>query len=149
METGSWIALGVGGYAAIVATAALIWNILRERRKVKIKVMYAMGVGSLEGSEMISIEVINKGPHDIKIEEYGFLCSDNKTRLIDPRVSHSAQVKSRDSISYYIPLQEVKDMVVEAQKSGLKITSAYARDSIGNYYNGKNRKLFSSLRKVD
>ena len=145
METGSWIALGVGGYAAIVATAALIWNILRERRKVKIKVMYAMGVGSLEGSEMISIEVINKGPHDIRVEEYGFMLADKKTRLVNLSTSHSGYVKSRDSVSFYIPLQEVKDMVAEAQKKGLQVTYGYARDSTGNCYKGKNKKLFSSL----
>lgn len=143
MDISNWIALGVGGYAAIVATAALIWNILRERRKIKVKIKYALGFGVLSGQEMVAIEVVNNGVRDINIQEHGFLCSDKKTRLINPFDEHSGRVISGDSKSYYIPIGEVRNMVREAKlKGGLKIIGAYVRDGTGTYYKaGIQKKL--------
>ncbi len=163
MGVSDWITLGIGSYAAIVATTALIWNILRERRKVKVKVNYALGVRSLDGREMILtgfdslngremilIKVINKGLRDINIQEYGFFCSDKKTHLIDPTTIHSGRVKSGDSMSYYIPIQTVKDMVRDAkEKKGLSIIGAYVRDTTSIYYKARiNKKTKERFFKV-
>ena len=149
MTTSDWITLGIGSYAATVATAVLIWNILRERRKVTVRVRYAYGFGFLNGKESIAIEVINKGLRKINIQEFGFLCS-NGTRLIDLSAKHNLEVESGDSKSYYIAMQEIKDMVREAkEKSGLRITGAYVRDATGIYYKaGINRKLKERFFKV-
>jgi len=83
MTASDWIALLTGIYASIVATTALIWNILRERRKVKVNIRYGYGVGGLEGQQILAIEVVNNGPQPINIQEVGFIIS-TKQKLINP-----------------------------------------------------------------
>ena len=137
METSDWITLGVGSYAAVVATSALVWNIIRERRNVTIKVRYAYGIGYLKDSEMVAIEVINNGRHPINIQEVGFWLSDGR-KLINPSSQHNlGWLKDGDGTSCYIPKQEIDDMVKGAKNDGLRIVAAYIRDSTSRYYRGK------------
>ncbi len=140
MTTSNWIALGVGSYAAVVATAVLIWNILRERRNVIVRVKYAYGVGYLSGGESVAIEIINKGHRPINIEEVGFLLS-NGYKLINPMAQHNlGWLKDGDGISYYVPRQEIEEMSKEAKKQGERVVAAYVRDSTNTYYKGKIHK---------
>lgn len=48
MTISNLITLIVGAYAAIVATTALVWNILREKRKVTVNIKYAVGFGGFK-----------------------------------------------------------------------------------------------------
>jgi hypothetical protein len=86
MDAGNWIALGVGGYAAIVATAALIWNIFRERRRVKIKLEFnwipydsSLGPGEIE---QIGFTVINDSRYPAYLESAGVIFSDGEAFTI-------------------------------------------------------------------
>lgn len=140
MTTSNIIAFVVGGYAAIVATAALVWNIFRERRNVTVRVRYAFGVGSLNGREMLAIEIINNGRRPINIQEVGFLCTKG-IKLINPSAQHNlGWVKDGDGTTYYVPRQEVEDAIEQAKEQGVRIKAAYVRDSTSTYYKGKIRK---------
>ena len=132
-----WVALGVGGYAALVATAALVWNIVREKRNVTVRVRYAFGVGYLEGEEKVAIEIVNNGRHPINIQEIGFRLSGG-TKLFNPTTPGSlGWLKDGDGTSHYIPRQEIEDMSRKAKERGKRIVAAYVRDSTGKHYRGK------------
>jgi len=76
MTTSDWIALGAGIYGSIVATCALMWNIIRERRNVIVRIKYAKALcGS---TEALAIETINKGRYPINVKEIGLMLSDEK-----------------------------------------------------------------------
>ena len=137
MAPSDWMALVAGIYASIVATIALVWNIVRERRNVTVRVNYAFGVGFYSGSESVAIEIINNGRHPINIEEIGFLLS-NGIKLINPSAQHNlGWLRDGDGTSYYIPRQDIEEMVKEARKRGERITHAYVRDSTSRYHEGK------------
>ena len=137
MEPSNLIAIIAGGYGAIVATIALVWNILRERHNVTVRVRYAHGVGVFSGGEMVAIEVINNGHHPINIQEIGFWLSDGR-KLINPSAKHNlGWLKDGDGTSCYIPKQEVVEMVKGAKEHGLRVVAAYVRDSTSRYYKGK------------
>ncbi|MFH1169760.1 MAG: hypothetical protein V1691_03590 [Chloroflexota bacterium] len=139
--TGSdWTALAVGSYGSVVATVALVWNILGARRNVTVRVRYARGFGFLSGSEAAAIEVINKGHRPIHIEEVGFFLS-NGLKLIPHNLQNDlGWLKDGDGKSYYVPRQELDEMRQQAQKKGVTIVAAYVRDSTSTYYKGKIRK---------
>ena len=137
MEPSDLIALGVGSYAAIVATTALVWNILRERRDVTVSIKYAYGVGFLEGNQMVSIEGINNGHRPINIQEVGFMLA-NKTKLVNPTAQHNyGWLKDGDGTSLYIPKQDVDDINKAAKEEKARIVTAYVRDSTSRYYKCK------------
>jgi hypothetical protein len=132
-----WIVLGVGIYAGVTATATLVWNILRERHNIVVRVKYAYGVGFIGGEEMIAIEVVNNGRRPINIQEVGFIASDGR-KLINPKRQHNlGWLKDRDGVSVYIPRQEIQDMVKEAREHNISVKAAYVRDSTSRYYKGK------------
>ena len=114
MGTSNWIALGVGGYAAVVATSALVWNILRERHNVTVKIRYARSFGlPTTDRNMVAIEVINNGRHPINIQEIGFLLAD-KTKLVNLKTQQKlGWLKDGDGTTYYIPKQEIEEMAKE------------------------------------
>ena len=140
MTASDWIALGVGSYAAVVASAALIWNILRERHNVIVKVMYAFGMGILGGEEMVAVEIINNGRRPINIKEIGFFLS-NGMRLINPYAQQNlGWLKDGDGTSYFVPRQEIDKVREQAKEQNAIIVAAYVRDSTNTYYKGKIRK---------
>lgn len=138
MGTSNWIALGVGGYAAVVATSALVWNILRERHNVTVKIRYARSFGlPTTDRNMVAIEVINNGRHPINIQEIGFLLAD-KTKLVNLKTQQKlGWLKDGDGTTYYIPKQEIEEMVKGVKEHGERIVAAYIRDSTSRYYKGK------------
>jgi hypothetical protein len=78
MGTSDWIALGVGSYAALVATTALIWNIIRAKPKVNLKVRHGVkdrkktNNGTLTYRETLEVTVVNNGKRPIEINQLGF-----------------------------------------------------------------------------
>jgi len=137
MTPSDWITLGVGIYAGITATIAIVWNILRERHNVTIKVRYAYGVGYLSGSQMLAIDIINNGLRPINIQEIGFLLPD-KTKLINPTAQMNlGWLKDGDGTTFYIQKQEIEEMVKGVKEHGERIIAAYVRDSTSRYYKGK------------
>jgi len=140
MTTSDWIALGAGIYGSIVATCALIWNIIREKRKIVVRIRYAFSPGLFSGSEMLAIEVINKGRYPINIQEIGFFLSDGN-KLMSPLWQHGlGWLRDGDGTSYYIPKQDIDDIVRQAKELKQKITTAYVRDSMSEYHRGKINK---------
>ena len=137
MTPTGWITLGVGIYASIVATAALVWNILKERHNVIVRVRYAREIGGLSDSQMLAIDIINNGHKPINIQEIGFLLAD-KTRLANLRAQHNlGWLKDGDGTSFYIPKQEIEGTVKATKEHGDRIIAAYIRDSTSRYYKGK------------
>ncbi len=137
VTTSDWITLGVGIFASAVAIAALVWNIIRERHNITVRVRYAYGSGSLGGGEMVAIEIINNGHRPIHIQEIGFWLSDG-SKLINPGGQHDlVWLKDGDGTSWYIPKQEVVEMVKGAKEHGLRVVAAYVRDSTSRYCKGK------------
>lgn len=67
-------------YAAIIATSALVWNILRERRKVKVKLEFNFLATDPSGEtgEMVQVgfTVINDSRYPTYVERVGFVFSD-------------------------------------------------------------------------
>jgi hypothetical protein len=139
MNTTNWIALIVGSYGAIIATITIIWNILRERRNVTVRIGYAIGTGLLVGQEMLAIEIVNSGRRPIHIQEVGFLRNDG-FKLINPRQNHDLWLKDGDGTNCYVPKHEIDEMVTGAKAENKQIIGAYIRDSTNIYYKGKIRR---------
>lgn len=142
----NWGSYLVGGYAAVIATIALLWNIFRERRKVIVKFSFGFGVGAFSGSKLAIIDVINYGHYDINVQEVGFYRSD-KMKIIDPQANHILRwVKGHgDNQAYYFVQQFVNEMIEDTREKGLKITHVYFRNA-DRIYKGKIKADFSYLR---
>ena len=67
--------------ASLPGIAALVWNIWRERRKVKVKLDFGWMPYDTNGEEVerfeITFIVINDGRHPVYIERVGIVCSDD------------------------------------------------------------------------
>ena len=73
MDTANWINLGIGIFASVIAVIALIWNIIRDKPKIKLRVE----LSGFPGMTDIDIEtiVMNIGKSRIHIYEVGFILS--------------------------------------------------------------------------
>ena len=88
MEVTSYTAI----YAAIVATSALVWNIWREQRKVKVKLEFNWQPFSPDGETtdgmnfeivQIGFTVVNDSRYPAYIESVGVVSSDGKEYVYD------------------------------------------------------------------
>ena len=85
----------------------------------------------------MAIEVINNGRHPINIQEIGFLLAD-KTKLVNLKTQQKlGWLKDGDGTTYYIPKQEIEEMVKGVKEHGERIVAASIRDSTSRYYKGK------------
>ena len=140
MTNTDWITLGIGSYAAIVASIALIWNIRRERHTVIVRPRFGLTTGGYLGDntvEFFVIEVINKGVRPIKLEEAGFIMSDNHKLAISPHILQLDWLRNGDGKSFRLGDNDAKDAKELAKKRSARITHIYVRDSTNTYYKGK------------
>ncbi|MGD1119319.1 MAG: hypothetical protein ABR886_07515 [Dehalococcoidales bacterium] len=146
MTTSDLVVLGVGIYAGATATATLIWNILRERRNVIVRIRHAFEIGLGTKTELLAVEIINNGRRPINIQENGFYLP-NKAKLINPNAQHNlGWLRDGDGTTYYIPKQEIDEMVKHAKENGNKIAAVYIRDSTNRHYSCRISKRDSWFR---
>ncbi len=107
MTTSDWIVLGVGSYAAIVASAALIWNIVRELRRIVIQVEYMSWLDN--GKTMFVVYIINKTRRVVNIKNVGFIFSDGlRFNLDTSSLKIPELIPGEDSCTFYLKIDDVK-----------------------------------------
>jgi hypothetical protein len=111
----------IGGYAAIVATTALVWNILKERSKIRLKVIdfgefeSETDTGELKTEEKLRLSIINASYKPVTIKKVGFhYGSDNEDwyELDDPvckRLNLRKGLSAGDSQIWAIPMEYIKE----------------------------------------
>jgi len=121
MEIPNIVSLIIGGYAAIVATGALVWNILRERRKIRLKVD-AIGkfksntdTGEPITEERVDIIIINDSNKPITIKRVGINYGswndeydELDNNLCQKRLKLKQDLLPGDSQIWRIPMNDIK-----------------------------------------
>lgn len=138
----SWIAL----YGAILATATLVWNILRELKdKPKLKIKYHTGLITGMGSDMppvFSINLANSGKRKIIISSIGMYINKNKVMHFLPHnmVLDSTlpiEISPHDSKDLYLNITHIDKAIKE---HGIP-KYIWARDKLGKEYHGSTRYI--------
>lgn len=134
MEVSDWIALGVGSYAAIIATGVLIWHIIRDRPKLVVKAagIHIPSEADSSPEELIEMEIdiINKGRQPIYIEDIGFRFSNDFEYSFSPSVLNLEQcLQSGTKCTASINITNLKN-----RKYGRVVKFAFVRDSTGKVY---------------
>jgi len=74
METTDWVTLGVGIFASTIALTALSWNIIRERPKIRLKVLLW---GDPKIAVSMQVIVFNTGKYGVSIYGVGYTTYSN------------------------------------------------------------------------
>lgn len=114
MDTSDWIALGVGSYAALVATSALIWNIVRDKSKVALKVGRRAedihrNKGSYKYKEILEVTVINNGKKPIVITKLGFKPHQGGSWMFPGFKEPKTPLQYGDSYTFQLDIDEFKE----------------------------------------
>jgi hypothetical protein len=114
MNAAGWI---VAGYAAIVSTASLAWQVISWRlaRKNRVKVIVKAALLGLDNGEMVdavSVEAINRSDHAIRVTGVGLYLQDGSGRQMHqmhtpPGGTLPGAVASRDSGSTYFLAEDI------------------------------------------
>ncbi len=138
MTTSDWIVLGVGVYASLVATTALIWNIVREKRKLVVR------IGALwEDMEMFDVTITNKSQRGININNVGFILSGGvRYNLVIHELKIPKQITGEDSCTIYVKIAQVKG-VLKALNQRIRLFCV--EDGTGKLYKTRIPKLIMKL----
>lgn len=112
----------IAGYAAIVATGGLAWQIYawqhRRRAHVDVQVRYGIAAPVAEAVHMISIEARNRGEHVIRVNSVGLDLQDGSgntyQRLPVNFATLPGLIEPFDSATAFIP-------VAEAEQAGFDV----------------------------
>lgn len=114
MDVAGWI---VAGYAAVVSTAALGWQVLSwllaRKNRVKVIVKAAL-LGMDDGSmiDAVSVEVVNRSDHAVRVTGVGLYLQDGSGRQMHqvtapPGATLPGTVKSHDSGSTFFVAEDL------------------------------------------
>ncbi|MFC1965335.1 hypothetical protein ACFLWI_00055 [Chloroflexota bacterium] len=140
----------IGIYGAIVSTGLLIWNILRDRPKVSLKInpIYALDHDGIICKE-VEVIVINKSREPIRIEEVGFTMFASFPISFMDRFTFSPSyfdlpeilvIKGRDKQVFKISAK-----VLEQHASGTAIEYYWVKDATDKLYQKKIPKGISHI----
>jgi hypothetical protein len=115
MNAAGWI---VAGYAAVVSTASLAWQVwswhLARRNRVEVKVEAALlGLDDGEMVDAVSVEVVNRSDHAVRVTGVGLDLQDGSGHQmhqmhVPPGATLPGTVASRDSGSTFFLAEDIK-----------------------------------------
>lgn len=115
MNAAGWI---VAGYAAIVSTASLAWQVwswrLARQNRVRVKVSAALiGLTNGEMVDAVSVEVVNRSDHAVRVAGVGLDLQDGSGRQMHqvntpPGATLPGTVASHDSASTYFLTENIE-----------------------------------------
>jgi|GEM_PF-4985246 len=112
-----WIAL----YAAVVATAALIWNFLKGKPRIKIVYLFLSS-----DKKSLVINLINKSAWPIRIEDYGITYVEDEQQRTCSVLAWNEHVviRERDNLQLSIDL-----FLFRGANKGIKLKYVEVRDA--------------------
>lgn len=114
MNAAGWV---VAGYAAVVSTASLAWQVvswhLARRNRVTVTIAFAL-VGLPQGTlEAIAVNVVNRSDHTVRVAGAGLYLQDGSQRQF--QIFHPPEgatipgpVASHDSGETYMPIADAR-----------------------------------------
>jgi hypothetical protein len=118
MDTAGWV---VAGYAAIVSTASLAWQViswhLARRNRVKVAVKAALlGFDNGEMVDAVCVEVVNRSDHAVRVTGVGLFLQDGSGRQLHqirepPGATIPGTVAAHDSGSTFFTVEDIEDSV--------------------------------------
>ena len=141
MVTSDWIALGVGGYAALVATAALTWNIIRETARIKIS------VGAIdmtdEDNPSFAVHIINRRHRQVNIGAIGLIFADGVRFGLDKaHLNIPGEIPGEDRCTFYLDIKKMKQTI---KKLGGTAEFAYVEEATGRLYKTRIPKVIKRM----
>lgn len=122
-----WMNLSLGIFASLIALSALIWNILSDRPKIKVKAFFNINSPSLD----LNITAINVGKNPAHIHYVGFTTQDD-VDLINWDQSENMPVElapgNQHTFRIYVRNYVRNDAIVDY---------AFVRDGTDRYYRKK------------
>lgn len=130
MVTSDWIALGVGGYAALVATVALAWNIIREIGRIEIS------VGAIdmtdEDNPSFAVHIINRRHRQVNIGSIGLIFTNGVQFGLDKAdLNIPGEIPGEDRCTFYLDIKEIKETIKKLEGSA---EFAYVEEATGRLY---------------
>ncbi|MDH5696879.1 MAG: hypothetical protein OEZ00_09845 [Dehalococcoidia bacterium] len=140
MEIMAYVAI----YAAVVATSALVWNIWRERRAIKVKLQFNWQPRDpdYETGEIVQIGflVVNDGRYPVYIERVGVISSDGDTYSYHHSVFKVDRcVKPGVSSTFWMDVEAIKNNL-----KGKTIKYGFVEDATMKKYKKRISALFLS-----
>lgn len=134
------ITLLIALYGAILSTYKVVFDYLRESRRLKVEVSYGfLSWGNNVGPEMLVISAINNGFKDITLNSVGFILPD-KTRV------HITEPQSNVKFPYTISggnncivWKPQKQFAIELKKNGYS-----GKIRLRGYYQSATGKIYKS-----
>ncbi len=125
------VAEWVGIYGAIVATGVFVWNIVKDRPRIKIEIF---GIQDNNKNYDIFVKIINKSSYPFKIDFYSL---DNKRGRvgIDSPLYQEIQIPSRDQHTLNFKISDIR---LDFKKNEVVILDTfYVVDRTGRQYKKK------------
>ena len=125
-------------YAGLVATGALIWNIIRDKPRVIVKV--GPELRGSEDSYNFPVHVINKTQRPVNIRAIGLVLSDGPNYNFDP-ASHNLPIllPGDDRYTTWLEIKQLKE--IRGKLSGFSkrgiIKFIFVEDATGKAYKGR------------
>jgi hypothetical protein len=141
MVTSEWIALGVGGYAALVATAALTWNIIRETARIEIS------VGAIdmtdEDNPSFAVHIINRRHRQVNFGAIGLIFVDGVRFGLDKaHLNIPGEIPGEDRCTFYLDIKKMKQTI---KKLGRTAKFAYVEEATGRLYKTRIPKVIRRM----
>ncbi|CAH1059824.1 hypothetical protein [Paenibacillus pseudetheri] len=144
MTTKDIITLCIAGYASLVSTAVLIWNIVNTR-KDKGKILFTGYKGKLldhlSEKDIIKFEFVNSGKRAIVLRDFGgeykmgHFYKGNSHFLINPASQLPKKLEPGESLQEVLPNLKI---------AGPNVKRLFATDTLGNKYKMR-RKDFKKM----
>ncbi len=142
MEVGGWITIGISSSAFIIATAALIWNIINAQRRVIVKVWEDIT------GETLFVTVVNKTRQKFQIGHVGFRCPSGNMFSVpsEPRMPWDESRDDATTRSLPLTLEDnarcvfwlsIKDIKKQRTLMQQKIVNIVVLDTYGRTHCGR------------
>ena len=127
-------------YAALVATASLVWKIMQDRARVIVR---AQAITETEGEEILIVDVVNKRRRPLNLKNIGVALSDGSKYYFDG-TSHDlpATLPGEDSYTTHLKIigeikksREVSEM--NDKNKRISVKCLVIEDATGKLYKGR------------
>lgn len=145
MTAENWKDIGVAVITAAPGIAALIWNILRARTKVKIRLLHRYHVGG-NYQHTAAVKIINEGGQKVKLVQIGFRGSDKRTAglLFPDEFGLPVWVQPKDHAILAFTQEHIENFR-KNRKAKEKLKYVFVADATGNSYRARLSKDIKKL----
>ncbi|MGV8087202.1 MAG: hypothetical protein ACP5N1_06250 [Candidatus Woesearchaeota archaeon] len=132
-------------YGAILSTVAIIWNIFRDKKKLKVNVsVHTSKYGDNQEEEILRLEAINIGKVPITLVSAGVKLSNNKNWNIKSEMLFtSIMLNESEDWGGAVPLNKFKEEI-----NGHKPIYAWFKDNTGKIYKSKKMRGINNEHKL-